>query len=121
MADFPPLASLDNPDLPNNLPAHLSTFVGRGTELAEVRSLVEASRLATLTGSGGAGKTRLALQLAAELLDGSGAGVWFADLATITEPEHVAGSVTSALGIRQHTSRSPMELLIEVLGDQESS
>ena len=74
-AEFPPLRSLGNPVLPNNLPAQPTTFIGRDTELAEVRALVGSARLVTLTGTGGTGKTRLALQAAAELLDGSGDGV----------------------------------------------
>ena len=72
---FPPLRSLGNPALPNNLPVQLSSFIGRDQEVAEVRALAESSRLVTLTGAGGAGKTRLGLQVAAELLDGSGDGV----------------------------------------------
>ena len=73
--DFPPLRSLGPPALQNNLPAQLGTFIGRERELAAVRTLVGSSRLVTLTGAGGAGKTRLSLQVAAELLDGSGDGV----------------------------------------------
>jgi class 3 adenylate cyclase len=73
-AGFPPLRSLGNPALPNNLPAELSSFIGRDRELAEVRALVESARLVTLTGAGGCGKTRLGLQVATELLDGSGDG-----------------------------------------------
>jgi hypothetical protein len=88
---FPPLRSLDNPELPNNLPGYLSVFVGREAELAEVRRLVESSRLVTVTGAGGSGKTRLALQVAAELLDGSGEGVFFADLAPVAEAGRVPG------------------------------
>src|SRR4029077_6129221 len=65
-ASFPPLASLDNPELPNNLPSLLSAFIGRDRELAEVRAQARSSRLVTLTGAGGSGKTRLALQAAAE-------------------------------------------------------
>ena len=80
-AEFPPLRSLGNPALPNNLPAQLATFIGRDRELAEVRALVGSSRLVTLTGAGGSGKTRLSLQVAAELLDGSGDGVWLVELA----------------------------------------
>ena len=72
--------------LRNNLPGQLSTFIGRGRELAEVRALVESSRLVTLTGAGGCGKTRLGLQVAAGLLDGSGDGVWLVELAAATEP-----------------------------------
>ena len=74
-AEFPPLRSLDNPALPNNLPAQLSAFIGRDREVAEVRVLVESARLVTLAGAGGCGKTRLGLQVAAGLLDGSGDGV----------------------------------------------
>ena len=70
-AGFPPPRSLGNPALPNNLPAQLASFIGRDRELSEVRALVESSRLVTLTGAGGSGKTRLSLRLAAELLDGS--------------------------------------------------
>ncbi len=96
--EFPPLRSLDNPELPNNLPSELSSFIGRQAELEEVRALVGSERLVTLAGAGGSGKTRLALQVAAELLDGSGEGVWFVDLSLVTDPESVAGSVLSALG-----------------------
>ena len=77
---FPALRSLGNPKL-HNLPAQVSSFIGRDVELAEVRALVGGSRLVTLTGAGGAGKTRLALQVAAGLADGAGEGVWFVDLA----------------------------------------
>ena len=84
-ARFPPLRSLGNPALANNLPAELATFIGRARELAEVRALVESCRLVTLTGAGGSGKTRLGLQAAAGLLDGSGDGVWLVELAAVTE------------------------------------
>jgi hypothetical protein len=80
-SDFPPLRSLDNPALANNLPAQSSRFVGRERELDELCPLVESHRVVTLTGAGGAGKTRLALQVAAELLDGSGDGVWLVERA----------------------------------------
>jgi hypothetical protein len=68
------VATQDNPGLLNNLPAQVSSFIGREAELAAVRKLVGGSRLVTLTGAGGAGKTRLALQVAAGLLDGAGDG-----------------------------------------------
>jgi predicted ATPase/DNA-binding CsgD family transcriptional regulator len=116
--DFPPLRSLDNPELANNLPSYLSAFIGREVEVAEVRSLVQSSRLVTLTGAGGSGKTRLALQVAAELLDGSGEGVWFVDLAAIAENGQVPGAVFAALGIREQAGRPLIELLLEVLGDR---
>jgi class 3 adenylate cyclase len=84
-AEFPALRSLGHPALQNNLPVQLSRFVGREREVAEVRALAELCRLVTLTGAGGAGKTRLGLQVAAELLDGSGDGVWLVELAAVTD------------------------------------
>ena len=116
--EFPPLRSLDNPELPNNLPSDLSSFVGRKAELEEVRALVESNRLVTLAGAGGSGKTRLALQVAAELLDGSGEGAWFVDLSLVTDPEAVAGSVLSALGARRTVDRPPLEHLVDLLRTQ---
>ena len=83
---FPPLRSLENPDLPNNLPEQVSTFIGRGRELAEIRDLIAQARLVTLVGTGGAGKTRLALAVAVELLDGSGSGVWYVELGPSSIP-----------------------------------
>ena len=98
-AEFPPLRSLGSAALPNSLPAQLARFIGRGRELAEVRALVESSRLVTLTGAGGCGKTRLGLQVAAELLDGSGDGVWLVELAAVTDQDAVAAAVL-AVGLR---------------------
>ena len=115
---FPPLRSLDNPKLLNNLPAQASSFIGRETELADVRRLVATSRLVTLTGPGGAGKTRLGLQVAAELLDGSGDGVWFADLAPLQDPDLVPVAVASVLGIPCDSDRSVIETLGEAVGER---
>ena len=72
--------------MPGNLPAQLSVFIGRDRELAAVRALVESSRLVTVTGPGGIGKTRLGLQVAAGLLDGTGDGVWLVELAPVADP-----------------------------------
>jgi non-specific serine/threonine protein kinase len=99
-----------------NLPAQLSSFIGRDAELAEVRGLVGGSRLVTLTGMGGAGKTRLAAQVAAGLLDGEGDGVWFADLAPVTDPDLVAGTVADVLGVRQEPGRPVLDTLVEAVG-----
>ena len=115
---FPPLRSLDNPELPNNLPASLSPFVGRSLELSEVRVLVSRSRLVTLTGAGGSGKTRLALQAAAELLDGTSDGVWFVALAPLTDPDQVAGAVLDALRIRRDGGVLALDALVAALRDQ---
>ncbi len=113
---FPPLRSLDNPGLRTNLPAQVSSFIGREAELAAVRRLVERSRLVTLTGAGGAGKTRLALQVAAGLVDGSGDGVWFADLAPLGGPDLVAVTVADVLGVRREPGRPVLDTLVEAVG-----
>jgi predicted ATPase/class 3 adenylate cyclase len=118
-ARFPPLRSLGNPELPNNLPAQLATFVGRERELAEVRALVGSSRLVTLTGAGGSGKTRLGLQVAAELLDGSGDGVWLVELAAMTDEDAVAPAICQALGIATQPGRPVPETLLDALAPQD--
>jgi predicted ATPase/class 3 adenylate cyclase len=118
---FPPLASLDNPELPNNLPGQLSAFVGRGAELSQVRSLVSSSRLVTLTGAGGCGKTRLALQAAAELLGTVRDGVWFVSLAPLTEAEAIPGAVASVLGLAEQPGQRPvLDSLIDALREQDT-
>jgi predicted ATPase/class 3 adenylate cyclase len=98
-ADFPSLPSLNA--LPNNLPQQTTSFVGRVRELAEIHRLLKTTRLLTITGSGGAGKTRLALQVAAEQLTGEGDGVWLVPLAAVAEPEGVAPAVAGALQVRE--------------------
>lgn len=96
---FPPLKSLDA--LPNNLPMQLKSFLGRERELAELRERLTQHRLVTIAGSGGVGKTRLALQSGADLLDSFPDGVWFADLALISDPELVSSVVAQVLGMSQ--------------------
>ena len=102
----------------NNLPAQVSSFIGRDAELAEVLRLVGGSRLVTLVGTGGAGKTRLVLQVAAGLLGGAGEGVWFADLAPLGDPDLVAVTVADVLGVRQEPGRPALEALVEAVGGQ---
>jgi predicted ATPase/class 3 adenylate cyclase len=118
-AEFPPLRSLGNLALQNNLPAQLSTFIGRQKEVAEVRALVQSSRLVTLTGAGGAGKTRLGLQVAAELLDGSGDGVWLVELAAVTNEDAVAPAVSEALRLAARPGRAVLETLLDALAPQD--
>jgi predicted ATPase/class 3 adenylate cyclase len=118
-AGFPPLRSLGNPALPNNLPAELSAFIGRDREVAEVRALVEACRLVTLTGAGGCGKTRLALQVAAELLDGSGDGVWLVELAAVTDQDAVPTAICEALRLTVNPARPAVEALLDALAPQD--
>jgi predicted ATPase/class 3 adenylate cyclase len=119
-ASFPPLASLDNPELPNNLPSVLSGFIGRDHELTEVRSLARSARLVTLAGAGGSGKTRLALQAAAELVDRTPDGVWLAELAPLTAGEQIPGTVAAVLGLAGAGGEQAQAALLEALTDQEN-
>ena len=88
---FPTAEVAGNPELANNLPSYLSSFVGRHTELGEVRSLAESYRLVTVTGFVGSGKTRLALQVAAELVGDGGRGVWFVGCLRSPSPSRCQG------------------------------
>jgi predicted ATPase len=118
-AEFPPLRSLGNPALANNLPAQLATFVGRERELSQVRALVESSRLVTLTGAGGSGKTRLALQVAADLLDGSGDGAWLVELAAVTGEDAVVPAMCEALGVTAGHGWPALETLVDAVAPQD--
>ena len=118
-AGFRPLRSLGNPALRNNLPAQLARFIGRDQEVAELRVLVESSRLVTLTGAGGSGKTRLGLQVAAGLLDGSGDGVWLVELAAVSEEDAVASAICGALGIAAQPGRLALDTLLDALAPQD--
>ena len=112
-SEFPPLRSLGDPALLTNLPAQLTPFIGRARELAEVRALVESARLVTLTGAGGAGKTRLSLQVAAELVDVSEDGVWLAELAAVTDEDAVPAVICDALRIVRQPGRPALETLLD--------
>jgi predicted ATPase/class 3 adenylate cyclase/DNA-binding CsgD family transcriptional regulator len=116
---FGPLRSLDDPALRHNLPSQVTSFVGRAAELAELRSLVSGgSRLVTITGPGGVGKSRLAIQVAAEVLDATGDGVWLAELAPVAEPELVARTVAAVLGVREEPGRPVLDTLADAVGDR---
>jgi predicted ATPase/class 3 adenylate cyclase len=112
-SNFPPLRTLDS--RPGNLPVQLTSFVGRERDLAEVRGLLETSHLLTLTGVGGTGKTRLALQVAAGVLDFYPGGVWLVELAPLADPALVPQVVASALGLREQPERPLMESLADML------
>jgi predicted ATPase/class 3 adenylate cyclase/DNA-binding CsgD family transcriptional regulator len=118
-AEFPPVRSLGNPALRHNLPSQATSFVGRAGELAELRALVAGgARLVTITGPGGIGKSRLALQVAAEALDGAGDGVWLVELAPLAEPELVARTVAAVLQVREEPGRPMLDTLAEAVGDR---
>lgn len=111
--DFPPLKSLDA--LPTNLPQQLTRFIGREQEMREVKHLLAATRLLTLTGTGGVGKTRLALQVAADLLEDYPDGVWLVELAALSDAALVPRQVADALGVREEPNRPVFETLIDAL------
>ena len=101
--EFPPLKSLDT--IPNNLPIQRTSFRGREHDLEEVKSLSSQHKLLTLFGSGGVGKTRLALQVGAEVLDHNPDGVWLADFSPITDPELVSSVIAKEIGMPQVEGR----------------
>src|SRR6201984_1968315 len=102
-ADFPPLRALDTS--PGNLRSAASSFIGRESELDEVQAAIKTHRLVTLTGVGGVGKTRLALEVAARLGDEFPDGVWFFELAAVTDPSAVPDAVAAVLGITQRPGK----------------
>jgi predicted ATPase/class 3 adenylate cyclase len=115
-ADFPRLRSLDR--TPNNLPTALTSFVGRERELAEGRRLLGTSRLLTLTGPGGTGKTRLSLQIAAASADDFPEGVYFVPLASIVDAALVLPSVAHELGLSLGGQLAPLQAVVEHLGQK---
>jgi predicted ATPase/class 3 adenylate cyclase len=111
--EFPPIRSLDR--RPNNLPTQLTSFVGREAELAEAARLLTTTRLLTLTGPGGTGKTRLSLQLAADVAERFPDGVWFVALEPIREPAMVAPTILSTVGLVESGGRSARDVLVDWL------
>ncbi|MBV9414272.1 MAG: winged helix-turn-helix domain-containing protein [Solirubrobacterales bacterium] len=127
-SDEPPAGSPASPDTEpverptvtgfepqHNLPAQVSSFVGRDREVSELRGLLSERRTLTLTGAGGVGKTRLALEVAASLLDGSGDGVWFVDFAPLADASLVAATAATVLAVGEEPGRSPRDMLITAL------
>ena len=116
--EFPPLRTLTNVAV-QRLPAALTSFVGRAAELTQIREILSGNRLVTLTGAGGAGKTRLAIQLAAQMAGEFADGVWYVDLAPITDPELVPVTVARALGLPDQPGRSTTDTLTRFVVDRQ--
>jgi predicted ATPase/class 3 adenylate cyclase len=112
-AEFPALRSLEA--TPNNLPQQITSFIGREQELTEVKRLLAGARLLTLRGAGGVGKTRLALQAAADVIDDYPDGVWFVSLAPINDPILVPNTVAQTLKVKQDNSESLTHTLCSYL------
>jgi predicted ATPase/class 3 adenylate cyclase len=111
--DFPPVRPLGG--VPNNLPVQLTTFIGREPEVELVRRLLGETRLLTLTGAGGCGKTRLALQVATEVLEDYLDGLWWVDLAPVAEPALVPSAVAAAVAVRESPAQPLTETLVRQL------
>jgi predicted ATPase/class 3 adenylate cyclase len=111
--DFPPLRSLDS--FPGNLPAQVSSFVGRETDVSRVASALTEARVVTITGVGGVGKTRLALQVAADLLPRYREGAWLVELAPVRDPAGVVEAAASVFGLTTRSGQSLQDSLIEQL------
>ena len=115
--DFPPLRTA-NAVAAERLPVQLTSFVGRQAEMKGIREALADNRLVTLTGAGGAGKTRLAVQVAAEVATDFADGVWYVDLAPITDPEVVPVTVARALGLLDQPGEPTIDLLRRSIRDR---
>ena len=115
-ASFPALRTLEA--TPNNLPQQLTSFIGREREQAEVATLLARTSLLTLVGAGGIGKTRLSLQVAADLMDEFPDGVWLVELAPIADARLVPQAVASVLGVKEEPGRPVLEALVKVFKER---
>jgi predicted ATPase/class 3 adenylate cyclase len=116
-SDFPPLRSLEA--TPNNLAQQLNSFVGREREMGEVKALLAAHRLVMLLGLGGIGKSRLSVQLGAELIGDHPDGVWLIELAPLTDARLVPQALASVLGVKEEAGRPVMEALLKHVRDRQ--
>jgi predicted ATPase/class 3 adenylate cyclase len=116
LSEFPRLRTVDA--VPGNLPAQATSFVGRDVEVKELAELVHVHRLVTLTGVGGVGKTRLAVQVAAELVPDFPDGVWLVELAPVGDPSAVPDAVATALGITPQPGRTATASIAETLAER---
>ena len=116
--EFPPLRTPKSVGV-HNLPVQLTTFVGREAEIDDVRQLLADNRLVALTGAGGAGKTRLAVEIAVRVAREFGDGVWYVDLAPITHPAVVPVTVARALGLPDQPGRSTADTLLRFVRDHQ--
>jgi predicted ATPase/class 3 adenylate cyclase len=115
-AEFPPLRTPRS--FPNNLPTQITSFIGREKELAEVLARLKTHRLVTLTGAGGCGKTRLALQVAGALLPETIDGAWLVELASMNDPDQLMQGACAALGLRAEGGKPGEESLVAFLKEK---
>jgi predicted ATPase/class 3 adenylate cyclase/DNA-binding CsgD family transcriptional regulator len=117
--EFPPLRTANSVGA-QRLPTHLTSFVGRAADLREIPRILEGHRLVTLTGAGGVGKTRLAVQIASRMASGFGDGVWFVDLAPVAEGEGLPVAVARVLGLPDQPGRSTEATVLEFLARRQA-
>jgi len=115
--EFPPLRSMAS--TPNNLAQQLNSFIGRDRDMEQVQLLLANSRLLTLLGMGGLGKSRLSVQVAAIVLDNYPDGVWFVELAALSDPRLVPQAVASALGVKEESGGTVMDALVRFVRDRQ--
>jgi predicted ATPase/class 3 adenylate cyclase len=115
-SEFPPIKSLDA--FPNNLPIQLTSFVGREKEITEIKSLLNSTRLVTLTGSGGTGKTRLSIEIGAELLSSFPNGVWMIELAPLSDETQIIPALAQAFGLQELPFNPLKNLVMDYLRDK---
>jgi len=115
--DFPTLKTLDA--RPNNIPVQLSSFIGREEEMKQIKELLRQSRLLTIVGSGGAGKTRLAMQTGADMIDDFANGVFITELAAVSDPELILQTLMNSVGIKEEPEISPREIVTGYLKNLE--
>ena len=118
MNDFPPLR-VSKAVVSQHLPVQLTSFVGREEQLTQLRGLLAENRLVTLTGAGGVGKTRLAIQIAGQIADEFADGVWYVDLAPITDPEVVPIAVARTFRLPDEPGRTTIDTLVRFVANRQ--
>ncbi|MBV6478287.1 MAG: Photosystem I assembly protein Ycf3 [Ignavibacteria bacterium] len=116
-SDFPPLKTLDA--RPNNLPSQLTNFIGRETELKQIKYLLKEFRLITLTGPGGSGKSRLALQTGADVIDEYSDGVWFMELAALSDPSRLLQIFMKTFNLMEQPDSDNFDIIADNLKEKE--
>jgi len=116
--DFPPLR-VSKAVISQHLPVQLTSFVGRGAELSQLRDLLAENRLVTVTGAGGVGKTRVAIHVAAQVDREVSDGIWYVDLAPITDPDLVPVAAARAFGLPDQPGRSTMDMITRFVADRQ--
>jgi predicted ATPase/class 3 adenylate cyclase len=115
-SDFPPLNTLES--FLHNLPTQLTSFVGREKQIDEIKALLNSSRLVTLTGSGGTGKTRLSIKVGTQELASFANGVWLIELAPLADPSQIIPTIAQAFGLQEHPFAPLASLVIDYLRDK---